>query len=90
MNKQVVAYTKIGGPYCAVAKALLRQKDVDFTEIDITGNPRLRSEMIARSGRYTVPQIFVGEFHVGGCDDLFELESSGLLDDLLDRTAVPA
>lgn len=90
MARQIVAYTKLGCPYCAAAKALLGQKGVEFTEIDITGRPELRTEMIARSGRYTVPQIFIGDMHVGGCDDLFELDTSGALDDVLGRSVVPA
>lgn len=90
MTRQVVAYTKLGCPYCAAAKALLRQKGVSITEIDITGKPELRGQMIARSGRYTVPQIFIGDMHVGGCDDLFALDASGGLDELLAGTAVAA
>ncbi|MGE3720103.1 MAG: glutaredoxin 3 [Bauldia sp.] len=90
MTRQVVAYTKLGCPYCAAAKALLRQKGGSFTEIDITGKPELRTQMIARSSRYTVPQIFIGDTHVGGCDDLFALDAAGGLDELLGRIAVPA
>ncbi len=90
MTRQVVAYTKLGCPYCAAAKALLRQRGASFNEIDITGRPELRTEMIARSDRYTVPQIFIGDMHVGGCDDLFELDASGGLDELLGRVEVPA
>lgn len=74
-------------PYCARARALLDQKQVTIKEIDVDEDPKLREEMIARSGRRTVPQIFVGEHHVGGCDDLVALEQRGELDKLLQGTA---
>lgn len=79
----VTLYTRQTCGYCHRAKHLLRSKGVDFAEIGIDGDPELRSEMIRRSGRYTVPQIWIGEHHVGGCDDLYELERSGRLDPLL-------
>jgi glutaredoxin 3 len=69
--------------YCARARALLESKQVAFEEIDIEARPEARAEMIARSGRRTVPQIFIGEKHVGGSDDLHDLEASGALDPLL-------
>jgi glutaredoxin 3 len=69
--------------YCARARALLKSKQVAFEEIDIEAHPDARAEMIARSGRRTVPQIFIGERHVGGCDDLMQLEAEGKLDPLL-------
>ena len=77
-------YTKFGCGYCFRAKALLDQKGVAYSEHDITmGGPR-RDEMLQRApGARTVPQIFVGETHVGGCDDLFALEREGKLDTLL-------
>lgn len=81
--RDVTIYTKLGCPYCSSAKQLLRQKGVDYTEIDITGDPRARSLMIERSGRHTVPQIFAGDRHLGGCDDLYELEHAGRLDQML-------
>jgi glutaredoxin 3 len=62
---------------------LLAKKGVEFTEIDVDEDGKLREEMIARSGRRTVPQIFIGDRHVGGCDDLFALDSSGELDRLI-------
>jgi glutaredoxin 3 len=66
------------------AKALLRQKNVDFTEIDVSRDRELRSKMMARAnGRITVPQIFIGATHVGGCDDLYALDEAGKLDPLL-------
>jgi glutaredoxin 3 len=70
-------------PYCSRARALLERKGVRWTEIDVEAEPGRRAEMIERSGRRTVPQIFVGEHHVGGSDDLHELERKGGLDALL-------
>ena len=80
---QVTVYTRAFCPYCTRAIALLQRKGVDVKEIDATGCPLTRQEMIQRSGRWTVPQIFVGDRHVGGCDDLHALEQSGGLDPLL-------
>ena len=80
----VVIYSKSWCGYCTRAKALLARKGVAFAEIEIEGDDALRDEMVARSGgRTTVPQIFIGETHVGGCDDLYRLESEGRLDALL-------
>ncbi|HEY7928986.1 MAG TPA: glutaredoxin 3 [Steroidobacteraceae bacterium] len=79
----VLMYSKSWCPYCERAKALLRHKGVSFEEVDIETQPERREEMIQRSGRRTVPQIFIGERHVGGSDDLFGLEASGRLDRLL-------
>jgi glutaredoxin 3 len=77
-------YTTSICPYCLAAKDLLRRKNVAFTEINVMGDPARRKEMVERaSGRTTVPQIFVGKTHVGGCDDLYELEHEGKLDALL-------
>ncbi len=77
-------YTTAWCPYCLSAKELLRRKGVVFREIDVGAAPERRAEMIARAkGRTTVPQIFVGETHVGGCDDLYALEDEGKLDLLL-------
>lgn len=81
--KQVVIYTASNCPYCHLAKELLRTKGAAYQEIDVTGNAPLRSEMAAKAGRSTVPQIWIGERHVGGCDDLHTLERSGKLDGLL-------
>lgn len=81
--QNVTIYTKLGCPYCSSAKQLLRQKKVAYTEIDITGDANARSLMIERSGRHTVPQIFAGGRHLGGCDDLYALELQGELDPLL-------
>lgn len=80
----VTIYTRQGCGYCSRAKALLASKGVDFTEHDATGNPELRQEMIAKSkGGMTFPQIFIGDRHVGGCDDLHALDRAGKLDALL-------
>jgi glutaredoxin 3 len=70
-------------PYCSAARALLRSKGASVTEIDIEAEPARRAEMIERSGRRTVPQIFVGSRHVGGYDDLAALDRAGGLDPLL-------
>jgi glutaredoxin 3 len=70
-------------PYCQRAKALLTGKNLTFTEIDVDDDARFREEMVARSGRRSVPQIFIGDTHVGGCDDLLALEGSGELDRLI-------
>jgi len=71
-------------PYCVRAKGLLNAKEVSYTEIDIDAQPELRNEMIQKSNGVTsVPQIFIGDTHVGGCDDLFAAESAGKLDGLL-------
>ena len=80
----VTIYTKSWCPFCHAAKDLLGRKGVAFTEIEITGKPAARGEMVRRAGgRSTVPQVFIGERHVGGCDDLYELESRGELEKLL-------
>jgi glutaredoxin 3 len=80
----VEIYTTRYCPYCISAKALLNRKNVQFTEIDVSGDPAGRAVMIGRAnGRMTVPQIFIGEMHVGGSDDLHELERAGKLDALL-------
>lgn len=70
-------------PYCQRAAALLNQKNVTVTRIDVDDDAKFREEMIARTGRRSVPQIFIGDKHVGGCDDLFALDGSGELDRLL-------
>jgi glutaredoxin 3 len=73
-------------PYCIRARQLLQAKGVGFTEIAVDGNPALRAEMEASSGRHTVPQIWIGSRHVGGFDDLWRLEQRGELDVLLGAT----
>ncbi len=80
----VVVYTTPYCSYCGSAKALLRRKGVEFTEISVAGAPDLRAEMVKRAnGLTTVPQIFIGPDHVGGCDELYELDGAGKLDSLL-------
>lgn len=79
----VVIYTKPSCPYCVRAQALLQRKGVAYQEIVASTDPDVREEMIRRSGRMTYPQIFIGETHVGGCDDLHDLERRGELDRLL-------
>jgi len=82
--KPVVIYTTNYCPYCVRAKMLLKQKGVNFEEIDVTHNQDLRDEMTQKArGSKTVPQIFIGTTHVGGCDDLYALENEGKLDGLL-------
>ena len=73
-------------PYCSRARQLLQSKGVEIEEIDIDASPGARAEMIARSGRRTVPQIFINQTHIGGCDDLIALDDSGGLDPLLQET----
>jgi len=80
----VVVYSKSWCPYCKATKNLLARKGVPFEEIDVDGKPDLQKAMsIKAHGRYTVPQIFIGETHIGGNDDLHDLEATGSLDKLL-------
>ena len=81
--KNVEIYTKSYCPYCKRAKELLRIKGVDFTEYDVTEDPVREREMRERSGRTTVPEIFVDDSLIGGCSDLFDLDEKGELDALL-------
>ncbi len=83
MSPEVTIYSKPSCPYCQQAKALLRRKGVSFQDMDITDDPALTAEMMLRSDRHTVPQIFIGDVHIGGASDLFELEAAGSLDPLL-------
>ncbi len=76
-------YTKATCPFCIRAKALLRSKGAEFHEVAIDAEPAKREEMIARSSRTTVPQIFIDGQHIGGCDDLHALDARGELDALL-------
>ncbi len=80
----ITIYTKSWCSYCAAAKELLREKGVAFDEIEITGNAEARATMMQRAGgRSSVPQIFIGERHLGGCDDLYALDRKGELDTML-------
>lgn len=82
----ITIYTTAFCPYCSMAKRLLQQKGAAYTEIDVGGSQALREEMrIKAGGRHTVPQIWIGERHIGGCDDLYALDSEGGLDPLLAR-----
>ena len=84
MAAKVDIYTKFGCGYCFRAKSLLDEKGVDYNEYDITMGGEKRDEMQERApNARTVPQIFIGDTHVGGCDDLYALESAGKLDPLL-------
>lgn len=80
---EVVVYSSDYCPYCSRAKHLLQSKNVDFQEIKVDGKPQIRAEMIKKAGRTSVPQIWIGSVHVGGCDDLYALERAGKLDTLL-------
>jgi glutaredoxin 3 len=79
----VTLYVSDWCPYCQRAKSLLTKKNVVFSEINVEDDAKCREEMIARSNQRTVPQIFIGDKHVGGCDDLFALDRSGELDRLI-------
>jgi len=80
----ITIYTKSWCPYCTAAKKLLEEKGAAFTEIDIEAKPEKRQDMIRKAGgRTTVPQIFIGDRHVGGCDDLYALDDKGQLEPLL-------
>ena len=82
--KQITIYTTSTCPYCMMAKNLLNKKGAKFDEIDVSYNQEERQRMSQRSGgRRTVPQIFIGTTHVGGCDDLHALDAKGGLDPLL-------
>ena len=80
---KVTIYTRPFCGYCARAVALLEQKGADFEEIEAGMDPNLRREMMDRSGRTTFPQIFVGDQHIGGCDDMMALDRAGKLDPML-------
>ncbi len=86
MPAKVQIYTTGWCPYCARARQLLAAKNVEFEEIDVDARAQAREEMIARSGRRTVPQIFINQTHVGGCDDLIALDEAGGLEPLLQET----
>ncbi|MFC3908409.1 glutaredoxin 3 [Legionella dresdenensis] len=79
----VIVYTTGYCPYCVSAKQLLDRKKAAYQEIRVDNDDNLREEMMKKSGRQTVPQIFINDHHVGGCDDLYALEREGRLDELL-------
>lgn len=80
----IVIYTSEHCPYCDRAKLLLKQKNQTFSEIRVDLDPEKRDEMIAKTNRRTVPQIFINDQAIGGCDDLYALNTSGQLDKLLE------
>ena len=86
MKPDILLYTTSWCPYCRRAKTLLQEKGVQWNEIDIEVDPDNRQAMMEASGRNTVPQIFINGTHVGGSDELFELDVRGELDKLLGRT----
>ena len=86
MTTDVLLYTTNWCPFCRRAKTLLKEKGVQWKELDIEADPVHRQAMTEASGRNTVPQIFINGTHVGGFDDLFELDAKGMLDKLLDRS----
>ena len=81
---QITVYSGPNCPYCVRAKALLQKKGAAFDAVDVKADPAKLEEMMQRSGgRKTIPQIFIGDRHVGGCDDLYALDAAGQLDGLL-------
>ena len=80
---KVLIYGTLLCPYCFAAKRMLKKSGICFDEIRVDGQPELKHEMITRSGRFTVPQIFINDYHVGGYDDLVEHSRSGKLSNLL-------
>ena len=83
MSARVVIYGNTMCPFCGAARMRLKKKGVDYEDISVADDPSALAEMQERSGRKTVPQIFIGETHVGGFDDLYALDQSGELDTLL-------
>ena len=77
--KDVIIYTTKTCPYCYRAKSLLKSLDVSYQEVSVDLNSKLRAEMASRAGKTSVPQIWFGEEHIGGCDDLHELHAAGNL-----------
>lgn len=82
--KKVIIYTTNTCPYCVRAKSLFKRKEIPYEEVNVENDESLRDAMIAKAGgRRTVPQIFIGDYHVGGCDDLYELENQGKIDSIM-------
>ncbi|CCE23409.1 glutaredoxin 3 [Methylotuvimicrobium alcaliphilum] len=79
----IIIYTSTFCPYCTMAKRLLDKKGAVYSEINVDAEPGLRQEMVLKTKRRTVPQIYIGDFHVGGFDDLYALEQQSRLDPLL-------
>ncbi len=82
-GSRVLMYTTRFCPFCIRAKSLLDSKGIDYEEISVDNDQAMRREMMQKSDRYTVPQIWIGEIHIGGCDELFMAERDGRLDSLL-------
>lgn len=87
MSVTIEIYTTQYCGFCVRAKQLLASKGLDYTEFSVDGDRAARQELAQRSGQHTVPQIWIGETHIGGCDDLFACERSGRLDALLGQSA---
>ena len=85
---EIVIYTSSICPYCIMAKRLLDRKGLNYREINVDKEPGTREEMVAKTKRRTVPQIYIGDFHVGGFDELYALEREKKLDDLLSGTKI--
>lgn len=85
MKPNIIIYSTSSCPYCVRAKALLQQKNLSYTEILIDQDDAKREEMVAKTNRQTVPQIFINDQHIGGCDDLYALERSGKLSEILKK-----
>lgn len=83
MSKKVTIYGNSTCPFCGAARMLLTKRSVEYEDIPVASDPALYAEMQEKSGRQTVPQIFIGDTHVGGFDELYALEQSGELDNLL-------
>ena len=81
--KPIVMYSRAACPFCVAARNMFKSKNVNWTEVSLDAESDKRAEMISRTGRKTVPQIFIGDFHVGGFDDLDALEQSGDLERIL-------
>lgn len=81
---QITMYSTRFCPYCMRARSLLNHKGWSFNDIAVDGNPELRAEMMEKSGRHTVPQIWIGEEHIGGCDELVQLEMAGKLETMVE------
>lgn len=82
--KKIKVYTANLCPYCTMAKKLLKRKGLDYEEINVDKQPGLRQALMQKTKRRTVPQIFIGDIHVGGFDDLYALEQTGKLDELIE------
>ena len=84
MSAKIKMYSSAWCPFCIQAKRLLDSKGAVYEEILVDGDPKKRSQMMQESGRHTVPQIWINDLHIGGCDDLFSLERSAKLDSLIE------